>query len=84
MKKPNTITKKIGYCYPTSTHAREFGRSGYFVECTIWNIEDSGQCRTYPDRSAMAGMVYDTADDPELLQVFEEAEGIAYKVGQKG
>ena len=74
--KPNTVTKKIAYCYPGSVYADiTFGRSGYFVESTIWNIEDSGQCQTYPDRSAMAGMVYDAANDPELLQVLAEADG---------
>ena len=73
--KPNTVTKKISYCYPDSIWSEEFGRPGYFVECTIWNIEGSDQCRTYPDRSAMAGMVYDAADDSELLQVLAEADG---------
>lgn len=73
--KPNTITKKIAYCYPDSIWSEAFGRPGYFVQCTIWNIEGSDQCRTYPDQSAMAGMVYDAADDPELLQVLAEADG---------
>ena len=74
--KPNTIKKKIAYCYPSSSHAEDFGRPGYFVQSTIWNIEGSGQCRTYPDRSALAGMVYDVADDPELLQILADADGV--------
>jgi hypothetical protein len=74
--KPNTITKRLAHCYPSSEHAQEFGAAGYYVECRVHNIEGSGQWKTYPDRSAYAGMVYPSILDPELAKVFDEANGI--------
>ena len=71
----NKLIKRIAYCYETSRYHEEFENYGYYVQLTIKNIEGSGQCSTYADPSAYQGCVYRSIKDPELLQVFKEADG---------
>ena len=71
----NKLIKRIAYCYETSPNHKDFENYGYYVELTIKNIEGSCQNSTYADPSAYQGCVYRSIKDPELLQVFKEADG---------
>ena len=73
--KPNTLTKMITYCYPTSPYAEHFGQHGYFIQHRLYNVEDSGQINTFPAKSAEGGDVFDRIDDPDLWALYEETDG---------
>jgi len=73
--KPNALTKRIAYCYPSSVYAKTFGKHGYYIEVSRHNVEGSGQVNTSPDRSAEAGEVFDRISDPDLWSLYAETEG---------
>lgn len=71
----NRLIKAISYAYPTSKAAKELGfeKTGcYYVQQTLYNIEDSGQFSTFP---AHNGEGYLNPDDPDLISFFNECEG---------
>lgn len=74
--KPNTLTKRISYCYPGSTYAEHFGKAGYFIEHRLYNVEGSEQVRTFPALSAEGGDVFDSLSDPDLWSLYAETEGV--------
>jgi hypothetical protein len=72
----NRLTKTIAYAFPSSTHAKEFGSHGYYVEEVLSNVEGSDQCNIAPHQSAYAGDVFQDIRDADLWSLFKECDGI--------
>jgi len=70
----NERTKAIGWAYPSSTNAKKLGFANgcWHINMTIWDIEGSGECRTYMPHDAEG---FENPDDPDLIALFGEYEG---------
>lgn len=66
------LRKAIGYAYPTSIRASELGAPGYFVEQSMLR-EDGTWSPPYIAQGCHD--VFSNARDPDLLAMFNEADG---------
>jgi len=78
--KPNTLTKTIAWAYAGSTYAKYFGMEEtgcFYIECTRWNIEGSGQCNTCIHPQNTDGFL--EVLDLDLQAMFIECGGEVHK-----
>ena len=65
------IRKWIAYSYASSHNAKILGKPGYHVAQSILREDDTWS----PPYLAQGYDVFDTIDDPDLIQLLKECEG---------
>ena len=68
-------TKSISYAFPTSSNAKKLGfdKEGcWHISQTHYDIEGSGQCKTFMPHDAEG---FESPNHPDLIALFHEYEG---------
>jgi len=63
----------IAYCYPASPNAETHGSHGWYVEESLMLETDEWSSPYIP--AGTEGLVYESPQDPELLELLKEFEG---------